>query len=194
MKKIAITALALVAIFLLFTWFRGEEITNFPSANSGVVAFGDSLTYGVGSAQGGGFVSMLSTELSIPITNLSMSGDTTADALKRVGDVAKRKPAITILLLGGNDFLLRVTEKETFDNLRKIIEAIHASGSAVILVGLGSQLESLSDEYNTAYVPDILDGIYGNSKLMSDSLHPNDAGYKIMAERIKPVLQKLLLK
>ena len=36
-----------------------DEITNFPSANSGIVAFGDSLTYGKGSTQGGGFVKQI---------------------------------------------------------------------------------------------------------------------------------------
>jgi len=38
----------------------------------------------------------------------------------------------------------------------------------------------------------VLDGFYGQSQYMSDSIHPNDAGYAIMASRIVPVLTPLL--
>jgi lysophospholipase L1-like esterase len=32
-------------------------------------------------------------------------------------------------------------------------------------------------------ITNILEGIMGNRKLMSDPIHPNEDGYKIMAER-----------
>ncbi len=175
------------------------EITNQDSSNGGVVAFGDSLVEGVGS-DGGGFVRFLSEDLHLPIPNLGRSGDTTGLALKRVEEVALMKPAVTIVLLGGNDFLRGVPESETEANLRQIIEALHGAGSAVVLVGIESNLvgdshgrlfKTLSKEYGTAYVPDILEGIYGYQEFMSDNLHPNEAGYRLMAERIKPVLGPL---
>ena len=200
--KTFVIVAAFAATYFVFQGPR-NDITNHPSSNTGVVVFGDSLVAGVGSARGGGFVRMLSEELGLPIVNLGVSGDTTKDALKRVYEVARRKPAITIVLLGGNDFLNRVPEAETLENLAGIIESIHNSGSAIILVGLQSGVldngykelfQSLSDQYKTAYVPDILNGIFGNTELMSDSLHPNDAGYRVMTERIRPVLQKLLYK
>jgi acyl-CoA thioesterase I len=192
-------AVAVAAAILI----RGEptqDVVNFPSQNSGIVAFGDSLVKGVGS-ESGGFVALLSQSLGVPIANLGLSGDTTESALQRVGQVAERKPALTLILLGGNDFVRRVPHEETIKNLEHIITAIQATGSVVILIGLdagllgkdeGKIFENLSIKYRTAYVPDILDGIYGNRKLMSDLLHPNDSGYALMAERIEPVLSKLI--
>ena len=47
-------------------------------------------------------------------------------------------------------------------------------------------------KYKTAYIPDILEGIWGHPEMMSDNLHPNDRGYALVAERIKPVLEDLL--
>jgi len=195
---IAVLVIALAAYLMLA---ESQRITNQDSENSGVVAFGDSLVEGVGSSKGGGFVKMLSTDLRSPIQNLGKSGDTTAMALARVEEVALMKPAVTIVLLGGNDYLRGIPEAETRANLAKVIEALHASGSAVVLVGIEMNLvgtrhralfEGLRQEYKTAYVPDVLDGIYGNQTLMADSLHPNDAGYQLMAKRVGLVLKPLL--
>lgn len=204
-KLFAIPVLLLIALsgYTLFTYFEDEEITNFPSENSGIVAFGDSLVQGVGSTASGGFVKILSNGLGVEIKNLGVSGDTTVDALARISQVTELRPAITILLIGGNDYLRQIPREETIKNLKKIIERIHESGSAVILLGvesgrLGNRdneiFESLAREYNTAYVPDVLGGIFGTEKYMSDGLHPNDDGYAIVAERVEPVLSRFLIR
>jgi len=198
LKKTAVVALVLIVVFL---FWPEKEITNYPSLNVGVVAFGDSLVEGVGSEAGGGFVRMLSEDLNTPIVNLGRSGDATADALARISRVTERKPAVTILLLGGNDFLHGVPLETTVRNLEQIIEEIHDSGSAIILVGVESRLpgnnhgeifENLAEKYKTAYVPNILENIFGVREYMADSLHPNDKGYRVIAERIKIILKKLL--
>ncbi|KKU49799.1 MAG: hypothetical protein A3F53_00010 [Candidatus Zambryskibacteria bacterium RIFCSPHIGHO2_12_FULL_48_10] len=195
MKKIFFIIFAAVAIAGLF-YYRAPGIRNYPSSGTDVVAFGDSLVVGVGSSKTGGFVSMLSEELDVPIVNLGVSGDTTLGALVRISELDKYEPKVVIVLLGGNDYLASVPPEETFRNLSKIVDAIQARGSAVILVGIGSnfdkEFENLAVNKKAAYVPDILENIFENSKLMSDSLHPNDEGYKLMAERIKPILEKLL--
>lgn len=166
-----------------------------------VVAFGDSLTYGTGSKLGGGYVTKLESKLGLPVANLGLSGDTTEGALRRIAQVIERKPTITIVLLGGNDFLQGIPQEKTFENLGEIIEAIQASGSKVLLVGLEPLLvkngerqafDALAQKYQTAYVPNILQGIYGRLDMMSDNLHPNDKGYALMAERVEPELRKLL--
>lgn len=194
MKKFLILGVGLVVIVILVSFSLFHK-------SASVVAFGDSLTEGVGSKMGGGFVSMLSTELAIPIANLGKSGDTTADALLRIGEVLARKPAITILLLGGNDALQKVPEETTVNNLKKIIETLEASGSKVLLLGLEAGgnnahdralFKALADQYHTLYIPNILSGITGHPELMSDSLHPNDLGYQMISNRIKPILEGAL--
>ena len=174
---------------------------NFPSSGSRVVAFGDSLVAGVGSESGGGFIKMLSEDLGVEIINLGVSGNTTKDALSRVGDIEGYQPKTVIVLLGGNDFLRKVPEEETFQNLEKIIVEIQSLGANVLLLGVrsgvlssrfDSAFEELSERLGTAYVPDVLDGVWGKPSLMADSLHPNDLGYRIIAQMVSPVLVDLI--
>ncbi len=198
MKKI------IFALFIVLTVLAGYFLypqTASDSEPPRVIAFGDSLTYGRGSEAGGGYVQMLSDDLGVPIDNLGLTGDTTEGALKRIAQVTGRKPTITIVLLGGNDFLMGVPQEKTFGNLGKIIEIIQASGAEVLLIGLEpvigkrgerAAFDALAKKYKTAYVPNILRGIYGRLDMMSDNLHPNDKGYKLMADRIEPVLEELV--
>jgi len=180
---------------------RGPHITNYPSAGTDIVAFGDSLVAGSGATSGHDFVSLLSEKVGRQIYNLGVPGDTTADALARVSELDRYRPKVVLLLLGGNDHLKKVPIETTFQNLGKLIESIHARGAVVLLLGVKGNLfgdkfapefEKLRDVYGTAYVPNVLDGLFGNPDYMADSIHPNDAGNRIIAERIYPELVPLL--
>jgi acyl-CoA thioesterase-1 len=145
---------------------------------------------------------VLARRLSTPIENAGRSGDTTGTALERLErDVLSRNPRVVIVLLGGNDFLRRVPTGDTFRNLSTIVERIRARGAAVVLVGVsvglvsdsyGEEYEHLARRTSSGLVPDILDGILGRNDRMSDSIHPNDEGYRMMAERIEPAIRGLL--
>lgn len=194
-KFLALTLLAL-AILVLFLIGEEREITKYPSSGTDVLAIGDSLVAGVGSSSGG-FVDLLG----VPVINLGVSGDTTRDVLDRIKTLDAYKPKVVILLVGGNDFLRKVPEEEVFKNLEKIIEEVHRRGSSVLLLGVRSgilsnrhdkKFETLADRYGTAYVEDVLDGIFGQSDLMHDTIHPNDKGYALIAERVRPALHNLL--
>ena len=189
-------ALVLLGIVIL-ALSAGEEITNKDSNGTTIVAFGDSLVKGIGATSGNNFVDILEEKSGKEIINMGVSGNTTADGLRRIEDVANENPKVVIILLGGNDALRKVPADETFENLREIIRNIHNSGSAVILVGIQSgilgdqykaRFKDLAKEENVGFVPDILDGLFGKSEYMSDPIHPNNAGYAIIADRILPVL------
>lgn len=194
-------ALLLLAGYLF--WPSTTTITNLPAKGSTILAFGDSLTQGVGSDTGG-YVHMLSEKIRLPIINMGISGDTSGLALARINEARAAKPNIVIVFLGGNDALRRVPVDETFRNLRTIIKAFEDDGAVVLLVGVQggiigdkyrSPFKSLAREMGTAFDPDILNGVFGNPKLMSDDgIHPNDAGYAIIADRIASVLIPLLPK
>ena len=203
MKKVSVIAAGLVVLvtgyFLFFD--TDEKITNYPSSGTTIIAFGDSLVEGVGSTKNNDFVSKLSSRIKTPIINLGKSGDTTKEALTRLDDVLENNPKIVLLLLGGNDYLRKSSKEETFSNLGLMIESIQHSGSIVILLGVKGGIlkdeykddfKELSKKYGTAYVPNVLDGVFGHPDLMSDTIHPNDAGYEIIAEKIYPVIKELI--
>lgn len=190
------------ALFLFWYFFTGTyTIKNYPSSGETIIAFGDSLIEGVGSTKGNDFVSLLSQRLNTPIINLGHPGDTTAEAFTRIDDVLSKNPKVVMVLLGGNDFLKRVPKHEMLSNLERIITAIQNKGAVVVLLGIRgglitdsyeSDLRSLAEKTGSAYVPNVLKGLIGDSKYMDDSVHPNNAGYAIIADHIYPVLLKVL--
>lgn len=187
------------AYFIFFS--ASPAVTNVPSDGVNIVAFGDSLVEGVGASKGNDFVSILSRQIDEPIVNLGRSGDTTRDALVRIDDVLEQDPKVVLVLLGGNDYLQQIPEAETFVNLEQIIQTIHQSGSAVLLLGVRGgilrdnfkgEFAALAEKHRTAYVSDVLDGLFGNRQLMADTVHPNGAGYQVMADRVQPELEAIL--
>ncbi len=52
--------------------------------------------------------------------------------------------------------------------------------------------EKLAREKQTYFVPDILDGIFGNSRFLADRVHPNNQGHQLMADRIGSVFAKAI--
>ena len=88
-----------------------------------------------------------------------------------------------------------------FQNLKSIVESIQAKGALVVIGGIdlpfwgrgyGDGYEQISKETGAILIPNIFDGLMGNPQLMSDSIHPNDAGYTLMAEKFYKVLKPYL--
>jgi acyl-CoA thioesterase I len=192
--------IALVVLYRLF--FGGPEIRNAHPSGENIICFGDSLTFGTGASQGMDYPSQLSRMLSLPVINAGVPGDTTAAALARLeNDVLSCSPRIVLITLGGNDLKNRVPKDEAFRNLRTIITAIQDQGALVIVGGIdifffgrgfGDSYRELCDDVGAVLIPNIFAGIMGNSSLMSDSIHPNDAGYTLMARKFHEAMKPYL--
>lgn len=165
-----------------------------------VVAFGDSLVEGYGATTKGGFVSLVSASAGIPIRNFGKSGDTTESAESRVPEVLKANPDVVIVLLGGNDTLRRVPPETTEANLDGMLATFRDSGARIVLLGVIGGLpfkdpypqmyETLAEKYDAVYVSNVLSGLITKPEFMSDSIHPNEAGYGRIAERVLPALEE----
>lgn len=201
---ISVSVLVIIALGWFFFFRAPEPIKNYPSPNTNgeIIALGDSLIEGVGATEGNDLVSLLSAELGEPIKNFGRSGDTTESALNRIQEIFKESsnPKIAIILLGGNDFLRKVPKEETFKNLGQIIDEFQKRGAAVLLLGIRGgvlsdsfekEFEILQKTHQTAYVPNVLKGLLGDSRYMYDSIHPNNAGYQKIAEKVAPTLKTL---
>jgi len=196
-----IVAIALAGLLYVLMIQNNPNITNYPASGSTIVAFGDSLVSGVGATAGNDFVSVLARRIDEDIINLGNAGDTTAAAQLRLEAVLALDPKIVLVLLGGNDFLQRIPAPETFSNLENIITTIQDSGAIVVLLGVrggmirdefNAEFERLASTYGAAYVPNVLAGLLTNPDLMTDAVHPSDAGYQLIADKIYPVLTPLL--
>lgn len=205
MRSIAIIAgtvfLGSIALYLVFG--RGHAIKNVPPKNATILIFGDSLAEGVGATEGNDLADRLGRSLGKPVLNYGRSGDTTRNALERLPEAVAEDPGLAIIILGGNDVLKQIPKEETFLNLEKIIAGFRNNGTTVALVGVRSGLigggrdsdfEALAEKTGALYVSDILKNIFADTRYMSDAVHPNDAGYAIIAERITPDIASLYKK
>lgn len=200
-KIILFFILISVGVFLGYKFFSKEQIANYPPKNHTIVAFGDSLVEGVGATSGNDFPSLVGRLAGVPVINEGKSGDTTEAGLLRIQTVLDKDPGIVILLFGGNDVLRRVSKEQTFKNLSSIIEQLQGHGVVVVLLGvkgglLGDGYEEdylkLSEKYHTLYVSNVLSGLITRPEYMYDSIHPNDKGYAIIAERVIVPVKRVL--
>lgn len=192
--------LFIIVFFGIFSLLPLHTEAQTPSVT--IVALGDSLTSGVGATSGNDWVSLVSRWSNVPIINEGRGGDTTAEGLSRLNStILSHNPNVVIVFLGGNDILQNVPREQTLSNLGEIIDVIKAYGSEVILVGTHGEIffsdreqdfRNLANEKDVDYVPSVLRDILGRPSLMSGNLHPNDRGYRIIAERIWSVLRNTL--
>jgi len=94
-----------------------DKIRNIDSAGETIICFGDSLTEGVGGAEGEDYPTVLSRLLALPVVNAGRRGNTTAQALQRLANaVLDKNPRLVIILLGGNDFLRQLPRPDDFSS------------------------------------------------------------------------------
>ena len=196
---------ALGSVLLLLTGCGRDDynyVRNINSAGQAIICFGDSLTEGLGASQGEDYPSVLSRLIAAPVVNAGHRGDTTAAALERLdSDVLDKNPRLVIVLLGGNDFLRQVPIGDTRKNLEAIVQRIQERGAMVVITGMklglftdeyGAMVENIAEKFGALLVPQVTKGILTDSKLRSDPIHPNGAGYRLIAERIAEKVRPLL--
>jgi len=213
--RIAITVRRMVIAALL----AGAAATPAPAeapadARPKLVAFGNSLTSGLGVAAEDAYPAQLQRRLDeagfrYRVINAGVSGDTTAGGLRRVRWILNSKPTLVILELGGNDGLRGLSLAETRRNLELIIEQLQQASVTVVLAGMklppnyGQEYTqgfediypALARRYGLKLIPFFLDGIAGETELnQADGIHPTAEGYRIIVghlfESLKPILKR----
>jgi len=179
-----------------------------------IVAFGDSLTAGLGVAQDEAYPALLAARLraegyAYRVVNAGVSGDTTAGALRRVDWALKLKPAVAIVEIGANDGLRGLDLASVRANLDAIVARFQSAGTRVLVAGMrlptnygaryGADFPRLfadvAKERGAALMPFFLDGVAADARLnQADGIHPTAAGYRVIADRLWPYLRPLLVK
>ncbi|MBV6469943.1 MAG: hypothetical protein NBKEAIPA_01852 [Nitrospirae bacterium] len=177
-----------------------------------IVAFGDSLTAGLGVPPEQTYPSQLQRELDsrgygYEVLNAGVSGETSAGGLRRVGWVLAGKPALVILELGGNDGLRGLSLRETRTHLNEIIRKFKDAKVPVLLAGMKlppnygedytSHFERMYQELALAhgipFIPFFLEGVGGVKDLnQADGIHPTGKGYRIIAGNVLKSLLPIL--
>jgi acyl-CoA thioesterase-1 len=177
-----------------------------------IVAFGDSLTAGLGVPADQAYPARLGERLrregyEYRVVNAGVSGDTTAGGLRRVDWALRLKPEIVILELGVNDALRGQSLASVRANLDQLVRRFQAAGAQVLVAGMrlppnyGSRYAEdfhrlfgeVARARNAPHMPFFLEGVGAIPRLnQADGIHPTAEGYAIVVDRLWPHLVPLL--
>jgi acyl-CoA thioesterase I len=177
-----------------------------------ILAFGDSLTAGLGLNPDAAFPARLeavlqSDGIDARVINGGVSGETTAGGVARLDWALGDHPDLVILELGANDALRGIDPKLAYANLDKILARLTASGAKVLLTGMlappnwgrdyqqefAAIFPTLADKYQVPLYPFFLDGVATDPSLnQPDGLHPNAQGAALIAAKVAPYVERLL--
>ena len=171
-----------------------------------LVAFGDSLTEGLGVDEEQAYPAQLQRKLQAEglewtVINAGNSGETTSGARSRLDWVLKLQPDAVILEIGGNDGLRGIDPKVTRENIAFMIDTFREKKIPVMLAGMKilanmgpdyteafeSVYPEIAKEKNVPLIPFFLKGVGGVVELnQEDRVHPTEKGYARVVQGIAP--------
>ncbi len=179
-----------------------------------ILAFGDSLTAGYGLAPGDAFPAQLQALLrhdarDAVVQNAGISGDTTVSALARLPTVLAKlsqRPDLTIVELGANDLIRRISPQRTLAALDAILTELQRCCIPILLATVEppAMLSSLGAAYSNIYTiiaerhdvpthPFFPAGVMGHhDHVLRDRFHPNAEAIRRVAQAMLPVVRSLL--
>jgi acyl-CoA thioesterase-1 len=183
-----------------------------PPPRPRIVAFGDSLTAGLGLLEQEAFPALLQRKIDdagyeFEVVNAGVSGDTSAGALRRLDWALQGDVKVLIVAFGGNDGLRGLPVSQMKENLSNIIDNARQRNIVVILAGMEAP-PNFGQEYATQFrqafrdvalnkrvlfLPFLLNHVAGKPELnQADGIHPNQQGTQIVADSVWAILEPLL--
>jgi acyl-CoA thioesterase-1 len=193
-----------VALVVFAGIARAEPIT--------ILAFGDSLTAGLGLDPSASFPARLEAALrdkghDVTVRNAGVSGDTAAQGAARLDWALTDDVDAAIVELGANDALRGLPVLQAEAALGEILGKLKAKGLPVLLAGMRAppnlgpdyadqfdgMYSRLAEAHGAAVYPFFLDGVAANPHLnQADGMHPNALGVEVIVQRILPAVETLL--
>lgn len=185
-----------------------------PAGRPRIVFLGDSLTAGYGLRREESVPSLIQARLdssgyAYEVVNAGVSGDTSAGGLSRLDWSLEGDVRVLVLELGANDGLRGLPVAALKKNLDTIIQRARARGITVLLTGMEAPpnygaayttefrrvFRDLASDHKVPFVPFYLEGVAGIPSLnLSDGIHPNPAGSRIIEGTVWKALQPLISK
>lgn len=182
-----------------------------------ILAFGDSLTEGLGLPQDQGLVPQLQDWLTarghdVVVLNGGLSGDTTAGGRVRIGySLTRHKPDAVIVELGGNDLLMGFTPRTAEKNLDSILTQAGAGDKPLLLVGIALPQQDapqrdewagiwqrLGSRHDALVLENLYQPLYDGpgeeymSLLQKDGMHASAKGVGLIVETLGPKVEELI--
>ena len=164
-----------------------------------ILAFGDSLTAGIGADENQSYPSVLAELSGLEVINAGISGETTQEGAERLAqELDAHQPALLILIEGGNDILRNRSAASIKRDLASMIDTAKASGVPVVLIGVPQKklfsssapwYRELAEEHGLVFEGEVIGSLMRSPSMKSDPIHFNAEGYRAMAEAIYELLK-----
>jgi lysophospholipase L1-like esterase len=191
--------MSLVLVLLTMVSSASAQVKNAHPGSGNISVAGDSLAAGYGATDYAVTPSgCLSAHFSSPVQNIAMAGTTSGDLETRLAAILANNSKLIFISSGGNDAvftaynILNIPVDETLGNMGRIFDSLIQTGALVVYLGLnppmkgGERMPLITDLAISkgVLVVDAMDGFWGHTEWMHDVLHPNQAGYVLVCDRL----------
>ena len=193
-----IQGLSLLLLLVLAAGCSEQSELRYIPEQGTILAFGDSLTAGVGAAAGDDYPSQLQQLTGRRVINAGISGEETRAGLQRLpGLLDHYQPDLLILLEGGNDILRNRGYGQIHSNLSKMLEQAQQREIPVILLAVPEKklfsdsapfYRELAEQFPVVFADQIVADLLRTPRYKSDPIHLNRQGYGRLAETIQQLL------
>lgn len=184
-----------------------------PAYDGTILAFGDSLTAGLGVEESEAYPAQLERKLQAAgynyrVINGGISGETSTAALNRLDWMLQTNPDIVIIETGGNDALRGVDLNLTEQNIERIVAQFAEQDVIIVFAGL-QIIQNLGEDYinqfaamypriaaqhpDAIFIPFFLEGVAADPELnQADFIHPTAEGYSVIVDHIFPFIEEAI--
>ncbi len=193
-------SLLIVSLFFFVTACGGNTTLSPLAEDAVILAFGDSITYGIGAAKGESYPEILEAIIHRQVIRSGAPGELTAEGLRRLpGVLDKYRPALLLLCHGGNDLMRKTGDAAASENLKAMVGLALERGIEVVLIAVPNPgismtppdfYKDVAREFSIPYEGRLLKAILSDKQLKADYIHPNAKGYRLMGEGLFELLRE----
>ncbi|MGQ0684502.1 arylesterase [Bradyrhizobium sp.] len=201
-----------IIVLILAFLMTGQALAQAPGKPVKMVAFGDSLTAGLGLPANQAFPVRLqkaleSKGIKVDMINAGVSGDTASGGRDRLDWSIPEGTEAVIVELGANDAMRGTDPKVTRAALSDILTRLKARKIAVLLCGMlappnygadyaarfNAIYPELARQFDVPLYPFFLEGVAAEARLnQTDGIHPTAEGVDLIVKGILPSVEALL--
>jgi acyl-CoA thioesterase I len=186
---------AMACLLLASCSGAGPGMTAVP-ASATVLALGDSLTFGTGASPATSYPAALAATTGWNVVNAGVPGETAAQGCARLPAlIDETRPALVLVLLGGNDLLRRAPAAAIESGLAACVDTARAAKLPLVLLTVpqpalvGATETPLFERFGKSVGVPVVDSglaaLLRDGTKRADPVHLNADGYRELAANVR---------
>jgi len=198
LPRIAVICLSLLLMVQEVPYLRPPRVP--PTQARHLYIVGDSISAGITSAYPP-WPTVLAAKYNLPVTNLAVAGATIAEGIVQAAKVNESN-VVVLIELGGNDLLSGLPSRDFARHLEAFLASLQRPGRILVMMelplvplypGYGRAQRGLAQKYDVHLIPKrYFSAVLSARGATDDGLHLSEAGARLMADTLYPILAPAL--